>query len=316
MKILAEYSKEDLATVFVAAMRDDNEHLVEFVESVQPPTPRDKKWVLIVSSMFGCPVGCSMCDAGTEYKGKLQTDEILQQVDYMVRRRFPDGNVPVPKFKIQFARMGEPSLNPNVLEVLDILPDTYDAPGLLPSLSSVSPKGTEEFFDGLIDIKNAHYSGGRFQLQFSIHSTDASRIREIIPVNTWDFGQIAEYGKSFHEEGDRKITLNFITISDYEMDFEKIRGFFEPDLFLIKITPLNPTKKAADNRLKSAIDAYDPSSADHIVKGFKDVGFDVILSIGEVEENRIGSNCGMYVSAFKNNKLSIRDGYQSERYKV
>jgi 23S rRNA (adenine2503-C2)-methyltransferase len=316
MKILAEYSKEDLATVFVATMRDDNEHLVEFVESVQPPTPREEKWVLIVSSMFGCPVGCSMCDAGTEYKGKLQTDEILQQIDYMVRRRFPDGNVPVPKFKIQFARMGEPSLNPSVLDVLKKLPSTYNAPGLLPSLSTVGPKGTEKFFDRLIDIKNAHYSGGRFQLQFSIHSTDADRIREIIPVNTWDFGQIAEYGNRFHEDGDRKITLNFITISDYGMDFRKIREFFDPDIFLIKITPLNPTKKAMDKGLQSAIDAYDPSSADEIVKGFRDVGFDVILSIGEVEENSIGSNCGQYVSTFRDNNLSIRDGYKSAKYKV
>jgi 23S rRNA (adenine2503-C2)-methyltransferase len=180
----------------------------------------------------------------------------------------------------------------------------------------VCPKGTEEFFDRLIGIKNAHYSGGRFQLQFSIHSTDPDRIREIIPVNTWDFNQIAEYGKRFHEKGDRKITLNFITISDYEMDFEKIRGFFDPDIFLIKITPLNPTKKAADNRLRSAIDAHDPSSADEIVKGFEDAGFDVILSIGEVEENSIGSNCGQYVSTFRDNALSIRDGYKSAEYRV
>ena len=152
MKILDVYGKEDLAKVYVASMRNDDKHLVEFVESTQPPIPRDKKWVLIVSSLFGCPVNCKMCDAGGKYSGKLETNEILEQIDYPVRRRYQDGKVPVPKFKIQFARMGEPSMNPNVLETLSILPEIYDAPGLLPSLSTVAPKSSKDFFETLIEV--------------------------------------------------------------------------------------------------------------------------------------------------------------------
>ncbi|GAH16437.1 unnamed protein product, partial [marine sediment metagenome] len=68
IEILGEYGREDLAKVYVASMRGNKEYLVEFVESVQPPIPREKKWVLIVSTLFGCPVGCRMCDAGGEYK--------------------------------------------------------------------------------------------------------------------------------------------------------------------------------------------------------------------------------------------------------
>jgi len=71
MNILAEYGRDDLAKVFVAQMREDkpreknyHRYLVECVESIQPPFPREKKWVLIVSSMFGCPIQCKMCDAG------------------------------------------------------------------------------------------------------------------------------------------------------------------------------------------------------------------------------------------------------------
>ncbi len=51
MKITAKAGKEDIATVFIAEM--DNGKLVEFVESVQPPIPREKKWVLIVSILYG-----------------------------------------------------------------------------------------------------------------------------------------------------------------------------------------------------------------------------------------------------------------------
>jgi 23S rRNA (adenine2503-C2)-methyltransferase len=115
LKIIAEYGRDDLAKVYVADMREhehdsdgNGRHLIEFVESLQPPNPREKKWVMIVSSMYGCPVKCRMCDAGGNYSGRMTADEILQQIDYMVRRRYPDGVVPSSKFKIQFARMGSP----------------------------------------------------------------------------------------------------------------------------------------------------------------------------------------------------------------
>lgn len=316
MKVLAEYGKEDLAKVYVASMRDDNKHLVEFVESLQPPIPREKKWVLIVSSLFGCPIGCKMCDADGGYLGRLTTEEILEQIDYMVRRRFPAGKISIPKFKIQFARMGEPSLNPNVLNALEALPSKYDAPGLMPCISSIAPDKGGQFFERLIFIKNQLFSEGRFQLQFSIHTTDQSKRNEIMPVNMWSLAQISDYGRRFFREGDRKITLNFITIRNYPMDFEMVRECFDPEIFLIKLTPLNPTKKAMDNGFISVIDPYNPTSADEIVKCFRAQGFDVILSIGEAEENNIGSNCGQFVSVLRRNNLAIRDGYQTEKYRI
>jgi hypothetical protein len=49
----------------------------------------------------------------------LTAEEILMQIDHMVNEWFPDGIVPASKFKIQFARMGEPSLNMAVLDALE-----------------------------------------------------------------------------------------------------------------------------------------------------------------------------------------------------
>jgi 23S rRNA (adenine2503-C2)-methyltransferase len=316
MKILDVYGKEELAKVYVASMRDDDRHLVEFVESTQPPIPRDMKWVLIVSSLFGCPVNCKMCDAGGKFSGKLETDEILKQIDYLVRRQYPDGKIPVPKFKIQFARMGEPSMNPNVLEALSKLPEIYDAPGLLPSLSTVAPKSSKDFFIRLIDIKNRHYPNGRFQLQFSIHSTDSNKRNELIPIKKWSFEEIAEYGARFHKKGDKKITLNFAVAKGYEVGAEVVRKCFDPDLFLIKLTPLNPTVRVEESRLESAIDPYNSDSAAHIVKDFKAQGYDVILSIGEVEENKIGSNCGQFVTQYRATQTSIKEGYETDKYQM
>ncbi len=144
MNIIASTGKEEVAIVYIAEFGEGKR--IELVESLQPPIPREEKWVLLVSSMFGCPVECIMCDAGGTYHGKLTKDEFFAQIDYLVYKRFPDGDVPSRQFKIQFARMGEPSLNPAVLDVLEELPQRYVAPGLMPSISTVAPCGTDRFF--------------------------------------------------------------------------------------------------------------------------------------------------------------------------
>ena len=323
MKVISEYGNEDLAKVYVAQMREhdtNKKHLVEFVESLQPPIPRDKKWVLIVSSMFGCPVKCKMCDAGGDFAGKLTSEEILAQIDYLVRRRFPDGKVPVPKFKIQFARMGEPALNPAVLDALRKLPDAFDAPGLHVSLSTIGPSGNSarRFFNELIDIKDKYYPDGRFQMQFSIHTTDEARRDELIPAKKLSLDEIAAYGRRFssHDGGDKKITLNFAPAEGYPIDARVVRRHFDPSMFVIKLTPLNPTVRSHQESLKSAIDPYDRGSSEDLIEAFKGQGFDVILSIGEPEENLIGSNCGQFVQRALASDARPEKGYKLEKYRV
>jgi 23S rRNA (adenine2503-C2)-methyltransferase len=307
MKILASAGREDVAMVYVVDLRDG--HLVECVESVQPPIPREEKWVLLVSTMFGCPVGCMMCDAGGHYRGKPTKEEIFSQIDYLVGKRYPDRNITAAQFKIQFARMGEPSLNPSVLEVLDELPDRYNAPGLMPSISTVAPKGTEAFFEKLLKIKNEKYSDGQFQFQFSIHTTDNQLRDQLIPVKKWGFSEMAEYGKRFYRAGDRKVSLNFALAQDVPVDPEILLKYFDPDRFLIKITPLNPTYRANENRLTTYIDPYNENKVYSVVKALEETGYQVIVSIGEVEENYIGSNCGQYIKGHLSSSGPLNDGY-------
>jgi 23S rRNA (adenine2503-C2)-methyltransferase len=144
MKIIGKTKDSDIATVYIGETSSGS--LTEFVESVQPPIPLEKKWVLIVSTMKGCPVGCKFCDSGSYYEGKLSESEIIEQIDYLIRNRFPNGIVPVNKFKIQFARMGDPAFNLAVIKVLKVLPDLYHIHGFLPSISTIAPKGTDDFF--------------------------------------------------------------------------------------------------------------------------------------------------------------------------
>lgn len=290
MKVIARAGDERIAVVYVA--EDDAGRRVEFVESVEPPYPRERKWVNILSNLHGCPIRCSFCDAGSRYQGRVSAEGMFDQIDILVRSRYPDRRIPCEKWKIQFARMGEPAFNREVLDVLRQLPDRYDAPGLLPSVSTVAPRGCERFFRELLEVKQALYPE-QFQFQFSLHSTDPAQRREMIPAPTWSMAEMAEYGRQIHAGRGRKVTLNFALGRGITVEPKDVRSTFDPEVFLIKLTPMNPTVRAATG---GYLDDSDPHERVREVAGrFRDEGYAVIESVGELEENAIGSNCGQYL---------------------
>ncbi|MDD3150482.1 MAG: hypothetical protein PHV68_06575 [Candidatus Gastranaerophilales bacterium] len=304
-KIIAKAGNPDIAVVYIA---DINGKKIEFVESVQPPLFRDKKWVIIISSLYGCPVKCKFCDAGGFYKGKLSREDLLSQIDFLTKNRFGKLIPETERFKIQFARVGEPSLNLAVLDVLDILSSRYGK-NVIPSISTVAPVGTDKFFEKLIEIKKKHYNKN-FQLQFSIHNTDENIRNELIPVKKWDFQKISKYGQRFFTQDSKKITLNFALKDESQINPEILKEYFSPDLFLIKITPINPTISAIKNALSVPLNVKKLNEG--IIKKLQDYGYDVILSIGELEENSIGSNCGQYISNIEQEISIYKESYNYE----
>jgi len=314
MEIVGKYGKDDLAILYIAKM--DNGQILEFVESTQPPIPWEKKWVLIISTMFGCPIQCLMCDAGEYYNGNVSKEQMLEEIDFLIKSRFLDIKyIDVPKFKIQFARMGEPALNDDVLEVIRELPSIYDAPGLMPCISTVAPRTAREFMERLLVIKDQLYSNGKFQLQFSIHSTNEEIRKEIMASNIWTLEEIAEYGQRWFKEGDRKITLNFAVVKNYEIDSVTLRRIFDPEKYIIKITPINPTNKALENNLESAINE-DNEHYFPLVEELKKLGFETFISIGEWEENKIGTNCGQFATRYNKGQIEIKETYLTSQYKL
>jgi len=312
MKIITLKENPKLSAVYLADFGDGK--LAEFADSVQPPQKIEEKWVILVSTLFGCPVGCKMCDAGNAipYGGPISVEGMLAQIDYAVVKRFPEGLPKIKKFKIQFARMGEPSFNPDVIKVLRQLPKIYPNAGLLPSVSTIAPRGRDDFFAELKRVKDDLYSDGHFQLQFSIHTTDPQKRDWLIPIKKWDLSEVAEYGNKFYSLGDRKITLNFALSEDAPLDPDTLLKHFSPDKFLIKITPVNPTCEATKNQIKSFADSQ--NNIRNLKKGLEESGYEVIVSIGELEENEIGSNCGQLVMKYLKEKNGFRAKSTSYRY--
>lgn len=308
MDIVSRFGKESVAFVYIG--RTTSGKLVEFVESVQSGFTREKKWVLIISTMDGCPVGCKFCDAGGYYRGNLSQEDMLEQINFLVQSRYPNQIVPSYKWKIQFARLGEPSLNNSVLDVLEKLPSLYKAKGLLPSLSTVAPNKRESFFDRLLEIKNQFFIG-QFQLQFSIHSTSYEQRNDLIPFPKWSFREIAKYGDKFVSNLDKKISLNFAISKESIIEPQILLDHFNPDLFLIKITPVNPTYASLVHGYENGIDLSKSILPYHplLMEQLKQYGYEVILSIGDLEENHIGSNCGQYLRKHMDSKQDLENGY-------
>ncbi len=291
MKIISKTGSPKFAEVYVAQVRDDPRALIEFVDAVDPRYPREQKRVIIVSTQIGCPIGCLMCDSGAFFLGDLTKEEMFAEIDHVLKGDLRDH----PKLKIQFARMGEPALNMAVLDVLEELPKRYPIKGIMPCIATTAPAGSEGWFVRLTKIKDRYYNDGRFQLQFSINSTDENERNIMIPTKKWQLSDIADYGRKFYKRGDRKVTLNFALSDGGAISAELLRKYFNPAKFLVKITPVNPTDGARRNRLNGVVSPHNIHGADRVAKELGYYGFETIISIGTPEEIAIGSNCGQSV---------------------
>lgn len=290
MKLISQQGREDLAVVYIAKSEGGN--LVEFVESLHPPKPREEKWILTISTLYGCPVNCTICDAGPFYLGRISKEGMFWQLNKMISSKFPDENIPVKQLKVHFTRMGEPTFNMAVLDVINEFEWYWQAPGFMPSISTIAPNGSEKFLDELITLKNRKFRNGKFQLQFSIHTTNNKKRDLMMPVKKWNFEKIAGYGKRFFTEGDRKISLSFAPSAENEIDIDKLKNIFDPGIFLIKLTPLNETGNVIKNEITPLISNEKNSSAAELAAIFENSGYKVIISLNNYEEIKIGSTCG------------------------
>ena len=76
--------------------------------------PLEDKWVVTISTQYGCSMRCKFCDVPKVGPGKnATTDDLIKQVLTGI-----DLHPEVPytrRLNIHYARMGEPTWNPSVL---------------------------------------------------------------------------------------------------------------------------------------------------------------------------------------------------------
>lgn len=298
-RLLARTGHDALALVYLLQLDERPASRVETVDSLDPRYPRSEKSVIILSTQFGCPVGCAICDAAGDYHGNPGVDGLLAQVRFVLERR-PE-ILATRKLKVHFARMGEPALNARaVLAALEALPALLPNPGLIPCIATVAPAAAPGFLPELLEVVARRYRPGCFQLQLSLNATDPGARRRLIPVPTLPFETLGELAAPFHRDlRDRRVVLNFALARGVTIEVERLLRCFAPAHFMVKLTPVNPTRNARAARYETVLEAARPEAAESLVAELEAAGYETVVSIGEPEEIAIGSNCGQLARAHR-----------------
>jgi 23S rRNA (adenine2503-C2)-methyltransferase len=139
-------------------------------------------------------------------------------------------------------------------------------------------------------LKNYEFKGDA-GLQFSINSTSDNEREDMFSGNSLSLDKISEIGKNLEMPIGRKITLNF-AVADYEVNAEKLRDLFNPDKFIVKLTPMHKTHTALENGIETIGDYTTMYPYKHIEENLKNVGFDVLVFIASEYEDLGRITCG------------------------
>lgn len=254
--------------------------------------PLSEKWVITISTQYGCSMGCEFCDVPKVGLGKNATfRDLIWQVITGISQH-PDVTNS-KRLNVHFARMGEPTWNPNVLDAAKWLKEHVDPEYKVhPVVSTMMPKKNEwlkTFIHSWMRIKNRLYHG-EAGLQISINSTNEEERRRMFNNNALSLGNIAKIMDGIIPNG-RKITLNF-ALAGYDICPDVLLNYFDPELYIIKLTPMHNTFMSESHGLQTPGDptSYNPYKL--YERELKRAGYDVLVFIASKEEDLGRITCG------------------------
>jgi len=192
-----------------------------------------------ISTMSGCPVKCKFCATANMKKCRnLTAQEMMDQVDFVLKNNPTINPEEVYEFKINLTRMGEPFLNvSNVKTFCEIMTVRF-------------PK--VHLFVSTIGIKNSDFSWIKenVTLQFSVHALNEDKRNWLIPYRK---------KMSIHEIGNvrtssaLKTTINMTLVDCEDFDIEVLKKHFSQDSFFIKLSPINKNEAADRNGIQEGV---------------------------------------------------------------
>ena len=214
---------------------------------------RSERWMIGVSVMSGCPVGCKFCATGKLKRCRnLAAEEIVEQVKFILSKH-EDGLEMARRakeFKINYTRMGEPFLNiDNVRDAIDGI-DAYIVgnPLLYAMLGALDYLPKVHHYISTIGIKGSDFSwiAGGITLQFSVHSFKEDYRDWLIP---YKHKMTLEEIAAVRTDSNLKTTLNLTLARKEDFDVDKLKRLFDPARFFIKLSPINPNDVSEENHM-------------------------------------------------------------------
>lgn len=275
--------------------------------------PLSEKWVITVSTQYGCVMKCNFCDVpNVKFKGNVTFLDLLRQL-YNAISLFPNVHY-TERLNIHYARMGDPIFNDAVFEFSEHIYKNKQQieyitglkiEVLHPVLTTSSPRKLSSLEERILrwcDIKNNVYNG-QAGFQFSINSTsDEQRDKMFgeMQIKLQDLSKIAE--KMPHPIS-RKYCLNFAYDTSFEVDGKLLASLFDPEKFMCKITPIHNNNACKENDIKTenGYDSYEPYKKPE--DEFKSNGFDVLVFVPSMDEEEGLVTCGNAILGGSNLKI-------------
>ncbi|HEX2868665.1 MAG TPA: radical SAM protein [Ignavibacteriales bacterium] len=200
---------------------------------------RKERWMIGVSVMSGCPIGCKFCATGQLKKWrKLTVTEIVEQINFVLCNNPNENFGEAKEHKINYTRMGEPFLNiEEVKKTIEVIDKTY--PNTHHYVSTIGIKGSD--FSWVKD---------NITLQISLHSLREESRNDLIPhgnkMTIEELGQI-------RTQSNLKTTVNLTLVDKRDFDISLLQKYFDPRYFFIKLSPLNPNCISQKHQLSGVI---------------------------------------------------------------
>ena len=162
----------------------------------------------------------------------------MEQVEFVINKN-PDFNPDEAyEFKINYTRMGEPFLNIEaVKEAIRIIDRRFKH--VHHYISTIGFKGSDYSF-----IKD------NITLQVSLHSLDEERRHNLIPIGS--LLSIKELGQ-IRTKSNLKTTVNMTLVDTKDFDIDKLKRYFDPEYFFIKLSPINENNISEKNHMGKGI---------------------------------------------------------------
>lgn len=284
---VGDYGKE-------ANLKADFLGLTKEIDSVphQELMPLSEKWVITISTQYGCRQHCRFCDVPRVGAGRNATLGDMQGQVIAGLHLHPEIKH-TNRLNVHFARMGEPTWNPAVLDMGKWLHEHINPEYTVhPVVSTMMPRGNEwlkTFIHTWMRIKNRRY-GGNAGLQLSINSTDTDEREWMFRGEALPLHVIHDIMHGVVPVG-RKITLNF-AIADYTIDAGYLADLFPPEFYICKLTPMHKTATAEANDIRTDDGYCSFYPYRQYEQDLKDAGYDVIVFIPSMEEDLGRITCG------------------------
>lgn len=272
--------------------------------------PLSKKWVITISSQYGCSMNCKFCcvpQVGPGINASLA--DLNRQLFAAI---WTESCQQTERLNIHYARMGEPTFNPMVIshacQLRYKLDCIVEAKTIHPVVSTMMPRNNPRLDDFLWDwcqMKNNIY-GGEAGLQLSINSTNDKQREEMFTGNSLSLNEISAMGASFRMPMGRKYALNFALADGYEIDAKKLKSLFDPKKFMVKITPMHKTGSCIRNGIKTT-DGYEYFTPYRKAEeDLKEAGFDVLVFIPSTDEDDGLITCGNAILSGSNPRVKYQ----------